>query len=573
MGADAAAALRGLDEMLEVTLQLATPFDLHSMLAAVTAAARQVMQADRCSVWLYDPATDELVLEVASDIGQVRLPLGTGLVGQCARDRAVLHVPDCYADPRFDPATDQRSGYRTHDSLALPLLDHDGSLVGVLQMLNRAQVAFGPGDERLARALAAQCAVALQRARATEALVQGATLRRELDVARQMQMATLPAAMPALPGYDCHGLSRPATQTGGDTFDLAMNEGELLVVLADATGHGIGPALSVTQMHAMLRMALRLGAGLEVAVQQLNNQLAETLADDRFITAFIGLLDPASGRLRYISAGQGPILHWQAAEGACAQHGPSSFPLGALLQARPVPARHLHLQPGDLLLLLSDGIYETADAAGTLFGRQRVEDLAATLHAGPMRALCDALLARVQAFAGGAPQDDDITVVLVRRLPLPALQRHVAQRRIDALESIFDFSARCWAAHGLPPALQMAVDFVLEELFTNMVKYGGGAQPIEITLRVIPNGIEAVIEDPDADPFDPAAVPDADVSLPAAQREAGGLGLHLIRRMVDSIEHRYTAADRRSRFTFTKTQAPSSAGDAPTEERHAGDGP
>lgn len=565
-------ARQGLDEVLEVTRQLAAPFDLLSMLAAVTAAARHVLQADRCSVWLHDPTTDELVLEVASDIRQVRLKVGTGLVGLCARDRALINVPDCYADPRFDPATDQRSGYHTHDSLTLPLLDHDGTLVGVMQMLNRAAGAFGADDERLALALAAQCAVALQRARATEALVQGATLRKELEVARQMQMATLPAAMPTLPGYDCHGLSRPATQTGGDTFDLALSGPELLVVLADATGHGIGPALSVTQMHAMLRMALRLGATLEVAVQQLNNQLADTLADDRFITAFIGLLDPASGRLRYISAGQGPILHWQAAVGACAQHGPSSFPLGALPLPQAPAARTLALQPGDVLVLLSDGIYEYADPAAALFGRDRVKDLVARHHAGRMQGLSDALLAAVQGFARGAPQDDDITVVLLRRLPAPAEARHSAPRSVQALEGLFAFTAAFWAREGPADSLRLPVDFVLEELFTNMVKYGGGRLPIEVTLRVIPGGVEGVIEDPDADPFDPTAAPDVDVSLPASQREPGGLGLHLIRRMVDSVEHRYTAAERRSRIRFTRHNPPQPQGAAPTEDRHAGDG-
>ena len=92
-----------LATLLEVTRRLASPFDLMSMLGVVTAAARQVLSAERCSVWLHDPATDELVLEVATDIRHVRIAVGTGLVGACARDRAVLNVADCYADPRFDP--------------------------------------------------------------------------------------------------------------------------------------------------------------------------------------------------------------------------------------------------------------------------------------------------------------------------------------------------------------------------------------------------------------------------------------------------------------------------------------
>ena len=149
-------------------------------------------------------------------------------------------------------------------------------------------------------------------------------------MARIVQMSTLPASMPALPGYDVYGMFKPAELTGGDTFDLAALDQGLLVVLGDATGHGIAPALSVTQMQAMLRMAFRLGANLETAFKEVNNQLADTLASDRFITAFVGILDADAHIMRFHSGGQGPILHFQAATGTCARYNPTSFPLAAM---------------------------------------------------------------------------------------------------------------------------------------------------------------------------------------------------------------------------------------------------
>ena len=304
-----------MEAILGVTSKLAAPFDLLTMLAEVVSAAKQVLHADGGSVWLYDPATDELMLEVATGIEPLRVPAGTGIVGACARDRKIINVPDCYADHRFNPDVDKRSGYRTRCMLTLPLVDHKDVLVGVMQVLNKADGVFDADDEVLATALAAQCAVALQRVRMTEALIEGEKMRQELEMARVVQMSTLPSRMPELPGYDVHGMCRPAGLTGGDTFDLAVLDQGLLAVLGDATGHGIGPALSVTQMQAMLRMAFRLGADLETAFTQVNNQLADTLPDDRFITAFIGLLDVATHRMRFHSGGQGPILHFQAATG------------------------------------------------------------------------------------------------------------------------------------------------------------------------------------------------------------------------------------------------------------------
>ena len=404
-----------LATILEVTRGLAAPFDLMSMLAAVTSAARQVLHADRCSVWLHDPAADELVLEVATDIRHVRVAVGVGLVGSCARDRRLINVPDCYADPRFDPGVDRRSGYRTRCSLTLPLVDHANVLVGVMQVLNRAEGVFDAADEQLAAALAAQCAVALQRVRMTEALIEGEKMRQALEVARVVQMSTLPSTMPALAGYDVHGRFVPADLTGGDTFDLAALEQGLLVVLGDATGHGIAPALSVTQMHAMLRMALRLGADLESTFMQVNNLLAETLAADRFITAFIGLLDPLAHRVRYLSGGQGPILHFHAASAQCTRHRPTGFPLGAMRLAASRPAASLVLQPGDVLLLLSDGIFEYHDAAQQQFGEARVERLVAEHHSCSMAELSAILFDAVRDFAQGAPQEDDMTIVLVKR--------------------------------------------------------------------------------------------------------------------------------------------------------------
>jgi phosphoserine phosphatase RsbU/P len=407
---------RDLRAILGVTSALAAPFDLMTMLAEVVAAAKQVLDAERGSVWLHDPATDELVLEVATGIKPIRIRSGVGLVGACARSRELINVPDCYADPRFDPGVDKASGYHTRCMLTLPLIDHKNVLVGVMQVLNKKGGAFDADDEALATALAAQCAVALQRVRMTGALIEGEKMRHALEMAREVQMSTLPAAMPALPGYDVCGASRPAELTGGDTFDLSLSDQGLLVVLGDATGHGIAPALSVTQMQAMLRIAFRLGADLQSAFTHVNNRLAETLPADRFITAFIGLLDPATHRMCFHSGGQGPIFHYQAAADACVAYKPTSFPLGAMPLTNLKPALVLDMLPGDILVLLSDGFYEYHDPTGEQFGEERVRDIVSAHRDKSMSDLLGILQASVDAFARGAPQEDDMTAVLVKRM-------------------------------------------------------------------------------------------------------------------------------------------------------------
>jgi phosphoserine phosphatase len=216
-------------------------------------------------------------------------------------------------------------------------------------------------------------------------------------------MSTLPQAMPVLAGYDVHGTFRPALLTGGDTFDLAPVGDGLLVVLGDATGHGIAPALSVTQMHAMLRMAFRLGADLETAFAQVNDLLAETLAEDRFVTAFIGVLDPRRHVVRYISAGQGPILHFHADAARCSA--PQADQLSARRHgaAAAAAAAEMTLRPATCSCCCPTAIYEYANGAGEQFGEDRVEHVVAGHR--PRRWLRSrrAILEAVQAFAAVRP--------------------------------------------------------------------------------------------------------------------------------------------------------------------------
>jgi phosphoserine phosphatase RsbU/P len=545
--------MRDLRAILGVTNALAAPFDLMTMLGEVVNAAKQVLQADRGSVWLHEPATDELVLEVATGIKPIRVPSGAGLVGACARNRQIINVQDCYSDPRFDPGVDRKSGYHTRCMLTLPLIDHKDVLVGVMQVLNKKGGVFNEDDEAVATALASQCAVALQRVRMTGALIEGEKMRQALEMARVVQMSTLPGAMPRVPGYDVYGTFKPADLTGGDTFDLGMVGQRLLVVLADATGHGIAPALSVTQMQAMLRIAFQLGANLESAFMEVNNRLAATLAADRFITAFVGLLDPSTHQLRFHSGGQAPILHYQAATRACVHYKPTSFPLGAMPLAKMKPAVTLDLLPGDILVLLSDGFYEYLDVAGEEFGERRVEEVVREHGDKPTSELLARLFAAVDAFARGAPQDDDMTAVLVKRNASGREARSFG-RAFGSLAAIFGFSADFFARHGIDRELLSTVDLALEELFTNMVKYSTTSDAeVRIEMAPVDGGVEVTMIDYDVEPFDMTRLPEVDVSLPIEARRPGGLGLHLIRHLLDSIDYEYSGERRQSRITFRKT--------------------
>jgi anti-sigma regulatory factor (Ser/Thr protein kinase) len=204
--------------------------------------------------------------------------------------------------------------------------------------------------------------------------------------------------------------------------------------------------------------------------------------------------------------------------------------------------------------LLSDGIYEYCNAATEEFGEQRVADILRTHHRKSAAELSAVLLEAVRAFAAGAPQEDDITVVLVRRAAAGETVQRAFRRNVESLQDIFAFTAAEFARQELPPQLLQTVDFTVEELFTNMVKYSKMSEAaVEIALVALADGVEVTLTDHDVEAFDVTQAPDVDVDLPIEQRQPGGLGLHLVRRMVDSMEYQYSEKQRQSRIGFCKT--------------------
>lgn len=406
-----------LARILDVTHKLALPYDLMHLLAEVVEAGESVLSADKASLWLYDPGRDDLTMEVPSFKPTPRLAAGEGLVGECLVSREIINVSNAYDDPRFIKIVDKATGYKTQSVLNVPLLGWEKQPVGVLQLANKLTGSFDESDELLASTLAAQCAVAVQRMQLTEALLLKERLDEEVTLAREIQMSTLPEEMPDVAGYDLHGHFVPTGHAGGDLFDLVVLDGELFILMGDATGHGFGPALSATQMQAMLRVAFRCGANLDEAYRHVNNQMAEDLPDDRFVTAFMGFLNPVRHEIRYHSGGQGPILHYRAADQSCDWHKPTTFPVGILDLDDTGDPRVLKMEPGDVLVLLSDGVYEYESKQGVQFGEDRVARLLKYYHHLPMSELTRQILSATYEHGEGVSQEDDITLVLVRRLP------------------------------------------------------------------------------------------------------------------------------------------------------------
>lgn len=428
--------------LLGVARHLSGSADLHQILSAIIDAMRDLLGAERATVFEFDPRTNELFTTVAHGVGAdtelregIRIPADAGIAGECAQKRVIINVPDAYADPRFNQAVDRMTGFRTRSILAIPLVDFDGELIGVAQVLNRLSgEPFGADEERIAEALASHAAVAIKRGRLIEDRLMREKLQRDLQVARTIQQSTFPSAWASAPGFDVFACSEPADETGGDAYDvIGMDAGgaiinpakskmkdvpaeRLVMLMADATGHGIGPALSVTQVRSMLRMAARLGASLRDIAAHLNQQLCADLPSGRFITTWLGEIDARTGALAMLSAGQGPLLHYRAATGDFASIEPEMLPFGIMDDMDIPPPTSVTLATGDLFIAASDGFYEAMDPQSQLFGAERVQRAIADAAAGPAAAIAEALRSAVAAFTQSAKRGDDQTLVIIKRL-------------------------------------------------------------------------------------------------------------------------------------------------------------
>jgi len=255
-------------------------------------------------------------------------------------------------------------------------------------------------------------------------------MERDMQVAHDIQKRLLPASLPQLSAYQLAGWYAPADATGGDSYDVIGlktlrntrrlsfsqdNPQQLLLMLADATGHGIGPALTSTQMRAMLRMAVLIGCELPEMLKYLNQQMCMDLHSGRFVTLWLGLLDVRNHTLRSYSAGQAPLLYYRAAQHAIETLDADAPPLG-IMEELPIPEPGSRVfEIGDIFLALSDGLFEAKNAHGEAFGIERVRNIILAHHHASAEQLLQIIVDALTTFTHAARAADDRTALLIKR--------------------------------------------------------------------------------------------------------------------------------------------------------------
>lgn len=532
---------RALFALLDLSKALGSQIDLDALLMVTIEKASAVVEAERTSIFVFDPSRKVLRVTQAQGLSgnTIEVPLGSGIAGDVARTMQLANVASAADDPRFSPEFDRRTGFKSRSILAAPIIGSAGQLLGVVQSLNKKTAPqFDESDESLMTAIASHISAAMERTRLTESNLENERLSEALKLASDIQMRMLPGATLAHDNapFDLYASIRPARMVGGDLYDFELSNNRLYFCIGDVSGKGIGSALIMALTKTLFRANVPYYEDAARLTEAVNVRLCEETGPTMFVTAFCGFLELGDGTLRFCNAGHDRpfILH---ADGSV-----------DLLDSRPglalgvmpkftYPLQQMTLAPGDALFLYTDGVTEATDASEELLG---VEKLRKTLEACS-RDDAPTIVARVTAavdrFVNNAPQADDITMMCLR-YGAPRFSR-AFDRTVDALGEVMQLAEKFFAQTGADPNARYPVELALEEIFTNMVKYNAGSKArIGVTLAIRDQYAVITITDFDAPRFDPfAEAPPADTTLPLEQRREGGLGIHLVKQMMDSIEY------------------------------------
>ena len=254
---------------------------------------------------------------------------------------------------------------------------------------------------------------ALQEAETQRTLKQ---MEHDLTIARSIQQSLLPKIRPRIDGYEIAGWNRSADATGGDYFDWTqLEDGSLVVTLADVTGHGIGPALLASVCRAYARASFNPRDSLASVMQRINKSFGDDLSPGRFATFVAAVCRAEDDNLELLSAGHAPLFIYSHNKDEMQILPAHDVPLGILPQLTSARSQVVSMQPGDLILLVTDGFLEWENSSGEQFGAARLEQIIRSNSDLTPEEIIAELYARVLEFAGGTAQQDDLTAVVIKK--------------------------------------------------------------------------------------------------------------------------------------------------------------
>ena len=366
-------------------------------------------------------------------------------------------------------------------------------------------------------------------------------MENELRIGRNIQQSMIPHIFPPFPerkDLDMSACLVPAKEVGGDLFDFYIRDEKLHFCIGDVSGKGVPASLVMAVTRSLFRTVSAHEDSAGRIVTTMNNSMADMNESNMFVTFFCGILDLKTGHLSFCNAGHNPpmiitdnirILEVQP-----------NLPLG-IMQGMTFVEQEANLKYDDALFLYTDGLTEAENNEHELFGEQRVDKVLRTRR--DSQGHLDAMKEAVAAFVGDAPQSDDLTMLFIHYLheggPETEERHLVLHNDIAQIPQLAGFMEKIEREKNLDQSLTMSLNLALEEAVTNVILYAypeGADGLVDIEAILSRDRLKFIISD-SGKPFDPTSAPEADINASVEQRPIGGLGIHLVRSIMDSVEY------------------------------------
>ena len=361
----------------------------------------------------------------------------------------------------------------------------------------------------------------------------------ELDVAKKIQASMLPCIFPPFPDrseFEIYASMQPAEEVGGDFYDFFfIDEDRLAVVIADVSDKGVPAALFMVIAKTLIKNNAQSGKSPKDVMETVNNILNENNEANMFVTAFLGYFHIQTGRLVFVNAGHNPPLLRTSGRFDLLKTKPGIM-LAALEDVLYVQ-HEVTLRPGDGLYLYTDGVTEAVNSEDELFGESRLLETANYLPVLPLKEFTVAIQDEIDKFSEGVEQFDDITMLALSYFGgTPGMKEITVDARTENLDEVLDFVSGM--LEGCTPMVQNQIGVAIDEAFSNISSYAYYPDTGTVTVRVSV-GDEVTVEFEDGGvEYDPLSCADPDITLPAEEREVGGLGVFILKNIMDSIEYR-----------------------------------
>ena len=372
----------------------------------------------------------------------------------------------------------------------------------------------------------------------------------ELQVAKAIQHSALPEAATFASGEDDFDIAAEmftAKEVGGDFYDFFRPDaGHLVFMVADVSGKGIPAALFMMKCKTLINSIAETELSPAKILTEANNRLCEGNEVEMFVTVWLGVLELESGRLTYANAGHNfPLLARSDCYFEYLRH--TSGLVLAGMEGIKYKEFETRLGRADVLFLYTDGVTEAIDGAQNAYGDERLLSVLNAQQDRKPAELVKGVTRDLQNFTKNEPQFDDVTMLALRCLG-DGLEKLVVDAKIECHDAVTEFIEKILSARGCPDKSLMEVDIAVDEIFSNIAQYSGASEASVVC--GVRKGRAVIRFEDDGRPYDPLSASDPDVTLAAGEREAGGLGVFLVKKMMDRVSYEYK--DGRNRFLMEK---------------------